>query len=227
MHNCTTTRRYWRGYDGDGRPILWVRPQLKNWKKIDVTAETKLHVMMIEEGEQELLVLVWPVLSLACMHPAHYRPIGTYIPVVIRLMPPGVTTFTIIADASGMGLGQMNIGMMKALLQVITTGYPDRMGRLFAGPGAPACGACMYGVVFGPRWVACMKVLTRMCVCTNSWPVVCLTCVGGGCIDHCINASQTVFLCANRCLSRAAHHPPHPCSQSTSSCAVSTAPSNR
>lgn len=50
------------------------------------------------------------------------------------MMPPGVTTFTLVADASHMGIGQMNLGMMKALLKVITAGYPDRMGRLFAGP---------------------------------------------------------------------------------------------
>lgn len=41
---------YWYGCDTEQRPILWVRPQKKDWKNIDVELEGRLHVFMIEYG---------------------------------------------------------------------------------------------------------------------------------------------------------------------------------
>jgi len=41
---------YWCGYDNQLRPILWVHPGRKNWQNIDVEAEIKMHVLMIEAG---------------------------------------------------------------------------------------------------------------------------------------------------------------------------------
>jgi hypothetical protein len=94
---------YFCGYDVKRRPILWVRPKLKNWKQLDVAKETAMHILLIE----------------TCLH---------------QLMPTGVTQFCLVADARGVGFGQMNVKMMKSLLKVLTTGYPDRLGALAAGP---------------------------------------------------------------------------------------------
>eukprot|EP01134_Creolimax_fragrantissima_P004503 CFRG4503T1 len=51
----------------------------------------------------------------------------------IKLMPPGVTTFTIIACTDQMGFGVINPWFAKTLLSIATKGYPDRLGSLYAG----------------------------------------------------------------------------------------------
>eukprot|EP00041_Stephanoeca_diplocostata_P037065 m.1384241 g.1384241 ORF g.1384241 m.1384241 type:complete len:398 (+) comp24973_c0_seq146:833-2026(+) len=93
---------YWYGYDQESRPILWVNPTRKNWKDMDVEAEARMHVYMLEYG--------------------------------IRLMPPGVTSFTVVANCVGLGYSHVNTSLATKLLAILTTGYPDRLGDLYAGP---------------------------------------------------------------------------------------------
>ena len=56
----------------------------------------------------------------------------------LSMMPEGVTTFTVIAHTHGLGFEHVNAGFGKALLKVITVGYPDRLGALYAGPTGTA-----------------------------------------------------------------------------------------
>lgn len=59
---------YWYGYDQESRPILWVNPTRKDWKNLDVEAEARMHVRMLEYGirlmppKVSLCVLVSPYL---------------------------------------------------------------------------------------------------------------------------------------------------------------------
>eukprot|EP00471_Norrisiella_sphaerica_P010153 CAMPEP_0184499618 /NCGR_PEP_ID=MMETSP0113_2-20130426/41977_1 /TAXON_ID=91329 /ORGANISM="Norrisiella sphaerica, Strain BC52" /LENGTH=328 /DNA_ID=CAMNT_0026887591 /DNA_START=149 /DNA_END=1132 /DNA_ORIENTATION=+ len=41
---------YWRDYDIYGRPILWVRNNLKDFRDLDIEAEKLLHIWMLEWG---------------------------------------------------------------------------------------------------------------------------------------------------------------------------------
>jgi len=93
---------YWRGYDKHRRPILWVHPPRKDWKRLDLDGEVELHVSIIEYG--------------------------------ISIMPPGVSTFTVVANTKGLGFAHINASFAKMMLKLITTGYPDRLGALYAGP---------------------------------------------------------------------------------------------
>eukprot|EP00051_Salpingoeca_urceolata_P002203 m.48085 g.48085 ORF g.48085 m.48085 type:complete len:558 (-) comp11968_c0_seq1:256-1929(-) len=93
---------YWNGYDPEGRPVLWVRPLLKDWKNISVAEELRLHAMMIDHG--------------------------------ISMMPEQVHSMVLVADATGMGLSQASPALMKALLKLLTEGFPGRLGRLYVGP---------------------------------------------------------------------------------------------
>ena len=52
----------------------------------------------------------------------------------IRGMPPGVTQFRIVADATGLGFRQMNLSLMRRLLKLLMKGYPDRLFSLSVGP---------------------------------------------------------------------------------------------
>lgn len=93
---------YWHGYDVANRPVLWVRPHLKDYSRLDVKAEVALHVLMLDTG--------------------------------VRLMPPGVTEIAIVADAAQLGLRTVSVSLMRALLKVLVTGFPDRLGSLSVGP---------------------------------------------------------------------------------------------
>eukprot|EP00038_Savillea_parva_P007124 m.167932 g.167932 ORF g.167932 m.167932 type:complete len:683 (-) comp12897_c0_seq1:200-2248(-) len=52
----------------------------------------------------------------------------------ISIMPPGVTTFVVIANAKGLGFAHINASFAKLMLKIITTGYPDRLEAMYAGP---------------------------------------------------------------------------------------------
>jgi len=56
------------------------------------------------------------------------------IELAIASMPPDVTTFTIVADAAGLGLRHNDPGLMKALTRVVIKAYPDRLGAVCVGP---------------------------------------------------------------------------------------------
>jgi len=101
-HLVRSGSMYWHGCDTAGRPILWVRPGLKDWAHLDVDAEVRYHVFMIEKG--------------------------------IRRMRRGVTTFAIVASTSGFGLRNVNLKLMRSLLTLATTAYPDRLGALTVAP---------------------------------------------------------------------------------------------
>jgi hypothetical protein len=96
---------YWYGYDFENRPILWVRPKLKDWKHMSSIRENEIraHVYMIEVG---------------CKY----------------FMPPGVTTFTLVADAARLGPREVDLRLMHGLLDVCVAYYPDRIGILHVGP---------------------------------------------------------------------------------------------
>jgi len=52
----------------------------------------------------------------------------------LRRMRPGVTSFVLVADATGFGIRHLNLALMRSLLELATVGYPDRLGLLVAGP---------------------------------------------------------------------------------------------
>ena len=52
----------------------------------------------------------------------------------IQRMPAEVTTFCVVACTDHLGFAHVNAGFAKCLLAIITTGYPDRLGALYAGP---------------------------------------------------------------------------------------------
>lgn len=96
---------YWYGYDCQNRPLLWVRASLKDW------------AMMSSRRDEEVRAHVY-LLEMGCR----------------CFMPPGVTTFTIVTDSSGLGLAQVDFRLMRKLLDVCVNNFPDRIGRVHAGP---------------------------------------------------------------------------------------------
>ncbi|GMF38345.1 unnamed protein product [Phytophthora fragariaefolia] len=96
---------YWYGYDFQNRPILWVRAKLKNWDT------------MSSQRDVEVRAHVY-LLELGCR----------------RFMPPGVTTYTIVTDSSGLGMKQVDLRLMRGLLDVCVANFPDRIGLVHAGP---------------------------------------------------------------------------------------------
>mmetsp|Transcript_40721 Transcript_40721/g.65458 ORF Transcript_40721/g.65458 Transcript_40721/m.65458 type:complete len:142 (-) Transcript_40721:850-1275(-) len=85
-----------RDFDIYGRPILWVRNSRKNWWKIDLDAETRAHIWMLEWG--------------------------------LRILPPGVSQFVLVADAQDMSMRQlMQFSFMRMLMKVFLELYPDRI----------------------------------------------------------------------------------------------------
>jgi hypothetical protein len=49
-------------------------------------------------------------------------------------MPPGVTTYTIVTDSAGLGMQQVDLRLMRGLLDVCVANFPDRIGLVHAGP---------------------------------------------------------------------------------------------
>ncbi|KAG7393950.1 hypothetical protein PHYPSEUDO_000127 [Phytophthora pseudosyringae] len=96
---------YWYGYDFQNRPILWVRAMLKDW------------TTMSSRRDVEVKAHVY-LLELGCR----------------RFMPPGVTTYTIVTDSSGLGMAQVDLRLMRGLLDVCVANFPDRIGLVHAGP---------------------------------------------------------------------------------------------
>ncbi|ETL41540.1 hypothetical protein L916_07522 [Phytophthora nicotianae] len=96
---------YWYGYDFQNRPILWVRAMLKDW------------TTMASRREAEVRAHVY-LLELGCR----------------RFMPPGVTTYTIVTDSAGLGMAQVDLRLMRGLLDVCVANFPDRIGLVHAGP---------------------------------------------------------------------------------------------
>lgn len=96
---------YWYGYDFQNRPILWVRAMLKDWNT------------MASRREAEVRAHVY-LLELGCRH----------------FMPPGVTTYTIVTDSAGLGMSQVELRLMRGLLDVCVANFPDRIGLVHAGP---------------------------------------------------------------------------------------------
>ncbi|KAG2844375.1 hypothetical protein JG687_00002984 [Phytophthora cactorum] len=96
---------YWYGYDFQNRPILWVRAMLKDW------------TTMASRREAEVRAHVY-LLELGCR----------------RFMLPGVTTYTIVTDSAGLGMAQVDLRLMRGLLDVCVANFPDRIGLVHAGP---------------------------------------------------------------------------------------------
>ncbi|DAZ94079.1 TPA: hypothetical protein N0F65_004191 [Lagenidium giganteum] len=94
---------YWYGYDFKNRPVLWVRPKLKDMKNMKREVEIRAHVYLLELG---------------CRY----------------LMPPGCTTFTLVADAARLGPSDVDIRLMHGLVDVCVGNYPDRIGMIHVGP---------------------------------------------------------------------------------------------
>ncbi|KAG7399332.1 hypothetical protein PHYBOEH_009134 [Phytophthora boehmeriae] len=96
---------YWYGYDFQNRPILWVRAKLKDWST------------MSNRRDVEVRAHVY-LLELGCR----------------QFMPPGCTTYTIVTDSAGLGMAQVDIRLMRGLLDVCVANFPDRIGLVHAGP---------------------------------------------------------------------------------------------
>ncbi|EGZ15879.1 hypothetical protein PHYSODRAFT_509127, partial [Phytophthora sojae] len=96
---------YWYGYDFQNRPILWVRAKLKDWDT------------MASRRDVEVRAHVY-LLELGCR----------------RFMPPGVTTYTVVTDSAGLGMKQVDLRLMRGLLDVCVANFPDRIGLVYAGP---------------------------------------------------------------------------------------------
>ncbi|RLN62944.1 hypothetical protein BBJ29_003590 [Phytophthora kernoviae] len=101
----TSGNMYWYGYDFENRPILWVRAKLKDWST------------MSNRRAVEVRAHVY-LLELGCR----------------RFMPPGCTTYTIVTDSAGLGVTQVDIRLMRGLLDVCVANFPDRIGLVHAGP---------------------------------------------------------------------------------------------
>mmetsp|Transcript_15837 Transcript_15837/g.22228 ORF Transcript_15837/g.22228 Transcript_15837/m.22228 type:complete len:104 (-) Transcript_15837:602-913(-) len=85
-----------RDFDIYGRPVLWVRNSRKDWWKINLEAETRAHIWMLEWG--------------------------------LRILPPGVSQFVLVADAQDMSMRQlMQFSFMRMLMKVFLELYPDRI----------------------------------------------------------------------------------------------------
>uniref|UniRef100_H3GBM9 CRAL-TRIO domain-containing protein n=1 Tax=Phytophthora ramorum TaxID=164328 RepID=H3GBM9_PHYRM len=101
----TSGSMYWYGYDFQNRPILWVRAKLKDW------------TAMSSRRDVEVRAHVY-LLELGCR----------------LFMPPGVTTYTIVTDSAGLGMAQVDLRLMRGLLDVCVANFPDRIGLVHAGP---------------------------------------------------------------------------------------------
>ncbi|CAK4150598.1 unnamed protein product [Aphanomyces euteiches] len=103
LPQLTNSSFYWYGYDRHNRPVIWTRPKLKNWGKMDTALEIRAHVFMVELG-------------------------------IKHFMPPGVTTFTLVTDCRDVGYREVDIRLMKGLMEVCSGNYPDRIGAICIGP---------------------------------------------------------------------------------------------
>ncbi|OQR95065.1 hypothetical protein ACHHYP_00477 [Achlya hypogyna] len=50
------------------------------------------------------------------------------------MMPPGCTTFTFVTDCANVGYREVDIRLMKGLMEVCSGNYPDRIGAICIGP---------------------------------------------------------------------------------------------
>ncbi|KAI9915459.1 hypothetical protein PsorP6_008244 [Peronosclerospora sorghi] len=96
---------YWYGYDFQNRPILWVRSNLKDWETMSSRRDVEVRAHVY-------------LLELGCRY----------------LMPPGVTTCTIVTDSAGLSIKQIDLRLMRGLMDVCVANYPDRIGFIHAGP---------------------------------------------------------------------------------------------
>jgi len=101
----TSGSMYWYGYDFQNRPILWVRAKLKDWGSMSARRDLEVRAHVY-------------LLELGCR----------------RFMPPGVTTYTIVTDSAGLGMQQVDLRLMRGLLDVCVANFPDRIGLVHAGP---------------------------------------------------------------------------------------------
>ena len=93
---------YMYGYTDDGHPLFWVKPHLKDYKRLDVEKEIIVHILMLELG--------------------------------IKSLPTGINTFVLVAEAGKLGMRDFSPALMKGLINLLTSGYPDRLEGLYAGP---------------------------------------------------------------------------------------------
>ncbi|KAF1334892.1 Transmembrane protein, partial [Globisporangium splendens] len=96
---------YWYGYDFENRPILWVRARLKDWENMSRNRETEIKAHIY-------------LLDKASR----------------ELMPPGVTTYTVVTDSAKMGPSHLDLRLMHGLLDACVANFPDRIGMVHAGP---------------------------------------------------------------------------------------------
>ncbi|GLD93721.1 hypothetical protein PINS_up002326 [Pythium insidiosum] len=96
---------YWLGYDWQRRPILWVRPRLKDWAAMPQTRDNEIraHVYLLELAFREFL-------------------------------PPRESAVTVVADAAGLGTRETDVWLMQGLASTCVANYPDRIAKLCVGP---------------------------------------------------------------------------------------------
>ena len=85
------------------RPILWVQPHLKDWRNLNVEAEVKMHMFLVDYA-------------------------------ITHLMPPGVHTFSVVANTAHLSLSHFKWKLARAFLDIVTKSYPDRLGAVYGGP---------------------------------------------------------------------------------------------
>lgn len=130
---------YWYGYDRKCRPVLWVFPMRKDWSQLDVQAEIQLHIFLIE------ICLRWFVLpsglARASLPSPSAPPAGgagaeSEQTAAVGDVPTAVSpdSVTLVATSEGTSLRKMSFELMRGLLRLLAEGYPDRLGRMGAGP---------------------------------------------------------------------------------------------
>ena len=63
-----------------------------------------------------------------------FRPPSVPFHLGLQMMPPGVTTFMVVVNTSGVGMQQSNKGLRDKLIHIMSTAYPDRISNIYVGP---------------------------------------------------------------------------------------------
>jgi hypothetical protein len=100
---------WWDGQDRLGRPVLCVRPAGMDLSTYDTDEYLRAHVYLIEEG-------------LAIMR---RRAREGHAP---------KESFVMVVDASGLGFKHLDMKLMRGMLALAMTAYPDRLGAAVIAP---------------------------------------------------------------------------------------------
>ena len=117
---------YWRGCSADDAalPILWSRPVVKDFSVLNVATETYLALRAIDAGVARLCERAGAAAGEGSTSAAARQ----------AAAGPKAAQIIMMVDAGGLGLAQMNLGLMRALLTLVLTVYPERFAAIYVGP---------------------------------------------------------------------------------------------